>query len=154
MLVCTTALEGKSLIFLHELRCTLISELSRGYCCAIQSHWSRHACFSRRLSWNFCYSNYHCWVEKPSDNGVFTCTQLPLNLSWAFTIHKIQGKTLELLVIDLGEGEQCSGLTLVVLSRARMFIHFLLKSLTVERLRKVNNSSVLVDIKNTLSTLE
>ena len=27
--------------------------------------------------------------EKPSGNGVFTRTHLPLNLSWEFTIHKI-----------------------------------------------------------------
>ena len=80
--------------------------------------------------------------------------QLPLILSWVLNIHKSQRKTLERLVIDMEAGEKCSGLTLVVLSRARMFIHFLLKLLTVERLRKVNNSSVLVDIKNTLSTLE
>ena len=49
---------------------------------------------------------------KPSGNGVFTRTQFSLNLSWAFTIHKSQGKTLERLVIYLGSGEKYSGLKL------------------------------------------
>ena len=30
--------------------------------------------------------------EKPSGDGVFTRTKFPLNLSWAFTIHRSQGK--------------------------------------------------------------
>ena len=57
---------------------------------------------------------------KPSGNGSFTCTQLPLNLNWAFTNHKSQGKTLKHIVIDLGAGDKCSGLTLVALSRVNM----------------------------------
>ena len=48
-------------------------------------------------------------MGKTINNGVFTRTQFPLGLSWAFTIHNIQGKILERLVIDLGEGEICSG---------------------------------------------
>ena len=67
--------------------------------------------------------------KKTSDNGFFTCTQFPLNLIWEFIIQKIQVKTLERLVIDLGAGEICSGPTLVALSRVRMFKHFLLKQL-------------------------
>ena len=43
------------------------------------------------------------------ENGLFTCTQFPLNLSWAFTNHKSQGKKLRRLVIDLGAGEKYSG---------------------------------------------
>ena len=85
---------------------------------------------------------------KSSDNGVFTRTQLPLNLSWAFTIQNNQWKTLERLVIDVGEDEKCSGLTLVVLLIVRMFKHFRLKPLTFECLRKVNTSSGFVDMKN------
>ena len=92
--------------------------------------------------------------EKHSANGVIKRTQLPLNLSWEFTIHKIQGKKLELLVIDLGAGDKRSGLTLVALSKARMFKHLLVKPLTFERLRKANTSSGLVDTKNSLATLE
>ena len=92
--------------------------------------------------------------KKPSGNGVFTRTQLPLNLSWEFTIHKSQRKTLERIVIDLGAGDKFSGLTLVALSRVRMFKHFLLKPLTFEGLHKVNTSSGLVDIKNDLYPLK
>ena len=92
--------------------------------------------------------------EKPSGNGLFSGTQSPLNLSWAFSIQKIQGKTLERLVFDLGAGEKCSGIMLVALSRVRMFKHLLLKPLAFEQLRKVDTSSGLVDIKNTLATLE
>ena len=43
--------------------------------------------------------------KKPSGNGVFTRTQFHLDLSWALTIHKSQGKKLECLVIYLGAGE-------------------------------------------------
>ena len=73
--------------------------------------------------------------EKPSGNGVFTRMQFPLDLSWAFNIHKSQGKIFEHLVIDLGVGEKFSGLTLVALSRVRVFKHILLKPLTFEGLR-------------------
>ena len=70
--------------------------------------------------------------EKPSVSGVFTRTHFPLDLIWAFTIHKIQGKALERLVIDLGEGEKFIGVTLMALSRVRMFKHLLLKPLGFE----------------------
>ena len=91
---------------------------------------------------------------KTSGKGLFTSTQSPLGLSWAFSIHKSQGKTLKRLVINLGAGEKCSGLTLVALSRVSMVKHFLLKPLDFKRLRKVKTSSGLVDIKNDLSKLE
>ena len=98
--------------------------------------------------------NINAEWKKPSGNGVFTHTQFPLNLSWEFTIHKIQGKTLERLVIDVGAGEKCSALTLVELLRVKMFKYLLLKPLTFKRLRKVNTSSGSVDIKNALTALK
>ncbi len=45
--------------------------------------------------------------------------QLPLKLSWAVTIHKAQGMTLDKVVIDVGRKEFSSGLTFVACSRVR-----------------------------------
>jgi ATP-dependent exoDNAse (exonuclease V) alpha subunit len=43
--------------------------------------------------------------------------QLPVRLSWAMTIHKGQGQTLQKVYIELGRGAFASGQTYVALSR-------------------------------------
>ena len=45
--------------------------------------------------------------------------QLPLKLSWAVTIHKSQGMTLDKVVVNVGKKEFCPGLTFVACSRVR-----------------------------------
>ena len=55
-------------------------------------------------------------VEK---NIYITRHQFPINLAWAFSIHKSQGLSLDNVFIDLGEDIFQSGMAYVALSRAR-----------------------------------
>ena len=54
-----------------------------------------------------------------STNKTCSRLQLPLKLSWAITIHKSQGMTLDNVVIDIGKKEFSTGLTFVACSRVR-----------------------------------
>ena len=83
----------------------------------------------------------------------FIRKQFPLILSWAFTIHKSQGKTLEKAVIDIDKSEKCFGMTLVALSRVCELDDILLKPISLERLQKINRSSRLQVIKSALEDL-
>ena len=92
-------------------------------------------------------------AEWQASGKTFTRKQFPLALSWAFTIHKSQGKTLDNAVINLGKSEKCSGLTLVALSRVRQLSGLLLKPFYFQRLTKVNQSNALPMIRAALQAL-
>ena len=64
--------------------------------------------------------------------------QLSLILSWAYTVHKYQGKTLDISKIDLGTIEKCSGMNLVYLSCVRKLIHVLLRPISLEIIQNFN----------------
>lgn len=76
--------------------------------------------------------------EALKEEEVGSYQQLPLMLSWAVTIHKAQGKTLDWVTIDLGSGAFAPGQLYVALSRCRQFEHIYLK-------RPVRHRDVLCD---------
>lgn len=53
------------------------------------------------------------------ENEVGGYKQFPLNLGYAMTIHKAQGKTLDTVVVDMSRGAFTHGQTYVALSRTR-----------------------------------
>lgn len=53
------------------------------------------------------------------ENEVGAYKQFPLNLGYAMTIHKAQGKTLDAIVVDISRGAFAHGQTYVALSRTR-----------------------------------
>lgn len=53
------------------------------------------------------------------ENEVGAYKQFPLNLGYAMTIHKAQGKTLDAVVVDISRGAFAHGQTYVALSRTR-----------------------------------
>ena len=57
--------------------------------------------------------------ERLIENEVGAYKQFPLNLGYAMTIHKAQGKTLDAVVVDISRGAFAHGQVYVALSRTR-----------------------------------
>ena len=72
-------------------------------------------------------------------NGAKTISrqQLPLRLSYAMTIHKSQGQTMDKAVIDIGNKEMAAGCTFVALSRLKTLSGLLIQPMTFERLQSI-----------------
>jgi len=75
----------------------------------------------------------HTWLsEKIPGIGI---SQIPLILSWALTIHKSQGATLDAAEIDVGSGIFECGQTYVALSRVKSLEGLYLTSFDARRIR-------------------
>ena len=76
--------------------------------------------------------NYHTWLsENIPGVGV---SQIPLILSWAITIHKSQGATLDRCIIDIGSGVFEAGQSYVALSRIKSLEGVSIMSYDVSRI--------------------
>jgi ATP-dependent DNA helicase PIF1 len=76
---------------------------------------------------------YHTW-ESDKIPGVGV-SQIPLILSWALTIHKSQGITLDAAEIDVGSGIFECGQTYVALSRVKSLEGLYLSSFDAKKIR-------------------
>ncbi|MCX7029277.1 MAG: AAA family ATPase [Spirochaetes bacterium] len=72
-----------------------------------------------KCTWEKIEYAYDTIEEKIVPKVVGTFTQYPLKLGWAFTIHKVQGLTLDRLYLDLAGGAFAHGQTYTALSRCR-----------------------------------
>ena len=59
------------------------------------------------------------YIWKSEHNKRVGISQIPLIYSWAITIHKAQGLTLENAIIDIGTNVFADGQTYVALSRVK-----------------------------------
>ena len=93
-----------------------------------------------RETWNNTKYTFNNEKNKVEEDELGEFKQFPLKPSWAITIHKSQGKTLNNTIIDLGSGAFAAGQTYVALSRTTSLSGIILK-------QKLKIEDVIVDEK-------
>ena len=92
-----------------------------------------------------------------SQKKTFSRTMLPLILGYALSIHKLQGETLDKVILNIGNREFSSGLSLVGASRVRSFEGLAFSPFpNYERFEQINKSKALkrrIDEENRLEVL-
>jgi len=77
--------------------------------------------------------HYHVWKSEKID--ALTISQIPLIYSWAITIHKAQGVSLDKAIIDIGSNIFECGQTYVALSRIKSFDGLYLKNIDLNKIK-------------------
>lgn len=93
-----------------------------------------------RSTWEMIKYDWNKKNNKIETETIGSFVQVPLQLAWAVTIHKAQGKTFEKVTIELGKRTFAHGQLYVALSRCTS-----LEGLTL--LRPVRTSDIIVDTK-------
>lgn len=91
-----------------------------------------------RVEWTDYQYGWNKKSQRINRSAIGTYYQFPLLPSWAMTIHKAQGKTIEKVHLDLGQGAFQTGQTYVALSRCRS-----LKGLSMAR--PLTKEDILID---------
>lgn len=91
----------------------------------------------------------HFWQSE--EYPTISVGQYPLILAWALTIHKIQGATLDLAEIDVGNSVFEYGQTYVALSRVKSLDGLYLSAFEPE---KIQTNPIVIDFYKSISSLE
>lgn len=92
----------------------------------------------KREEWiNYKY-DYDRETGKVIEKEIGKFIQFPLQLGYALTIHKAQGKTLDTVIIDINKGAFDHGQLYVALSRTR-------KKSDIHLLRRIDEADVILD---------